>query len=423
MRRPTPGDLFAAVIVLIACRAMQAATPSFETLYNFTGEPDPSAPLAIGAGGVLYGTTAYGGSYLGGTVFSLTPPSSPGGAWTQAVLYEFTGGSDGFDPDPGLVVGPGGVLYGMASAGGSFDWGDVFSLAPPVSPGGAWVETVLYSFTGGSDGGRPNPGPLLASNGALYGTTYFGGANNSGVAFQVMPPSSPGSPWTEKVLHSFGGPGDGSQPTAGLTHIGGALYGTTYYGGAYGYGTVYLLAPPVLAGGAWTEDVLYSFTGASDGSWPNAGLTAATNGVLYGTTSGTTSSGGGESGGTVYSLTPPIAAGAPWTLAVLHSYYVAESPYPTSVVLIPSSGVLYGATFHGGLAGTIDCSFGCGTIYQLRPPATSGGAWTYTVVFYFTGANGSFPDGGLGLGGGGVLYGVTELGGSFGGGTVFALTL
>jgi uncharacterized repeat protein (TIGR03803 family) len=259
MRRPTPGDLFAAVIVLIACRAMQAATPSFETLYNFTGEPDPSAPLAIGAGGVLYGTTAYGGSYLGGTVFSLTPPSSPGGAWTQAVLYEFTGGSDGFDPDPGLVVGPGGVLYGMASAGGSFDWGDVFSLAPPVSPGGAWVETVLYSFTGGSDGGRPNPGPLLASNGALYGTTYFGGANNSGVAFQVMPPSSPGSPWTEKALHSFGGPGDGSQPTAGLTHIGGALYGTTYYGGAYGNGTVYFLAPPVLAGGAWTEDVLYSF--------------------------------------------------------------------------------------------------------------------------------------------------------------------
>jgi len=266
------GSLLIAVIVVAVCSAAPVAAASFETLYSFTGASTgayPQGPVVIGAGGVLYGTTYLGGTYGAGTVFSLTPPSSTGDAWTIAVLYEFTGGKDGAAPESGLVVGPGGTLYGTTALGGLSDFGAVFSLAPPESPGGAWSETVLYSFTGGNDGGTPFAGLLRATNGTLYGTTYNGGANNNGgVAFAVFPPSSPGSPWTEKVLHTFGGAGDGAYPYAGLITSGGLLYGTTQDGGSFGAGTVFSLAPPASAADAWTESVVYSFTGGSDGSAP-----------------------------------------------------------------------------------------------------------------------------------------------------------
>jgi len=167
-------------VIALACGAavipaFSAQEGQYKVIHNFGGTGDgelPTGPVAVGNGGVLYGTTQYGGSgpscvygYQGcGTVYSLTPPESPGEAWTETVLYNFTGGADGGVVGAGLTAGDNGVLYGATSLGGdaactnqgTAGCGVVFSLTPPASPGGAWTETVLYTFTGGSDGAFPN---------------------------------------------------------------------------------------------------------------------------------------------------------------------------------------------------------------------------------------------------------------------------
>ncbi|HUD99815.1 MAG TPA: choice-of-anchor tandem repeat GloVer-containing protein [Bryobacteraceae bacterium] len=225
---------------------------SFKTLYSFTGQPDganPSASVVIG-GGVLYGTTQYGGTgrctYISlgcGTVFSLTPPTSPGGAWTESVLHDFKGkccqaSEDGDNPVAPVVIGSGGVLYGTTQYGGTGSCpafgpcGTAYSLTPPNSPGGTWAEAV-YSFPGGG-GGFPEAGLVIGGRGVLYGTTSGGGTLTSeyGTVFSLTPPASPGGPWTETTLWSFSGGSDGAVPEAGLV-IGkdGILYGTTSIGG------------------------------------------------------------------------------------------------------------------------------------------------------------------------------------------------
>jgi uncharacterized repeat protein (TIGR03803 family) len=249
------GNL-AAVIPLAACGVTQAAGPSFETLYNFDGSDGagPVGRLARGPDGVLYGATYGGGSNGWGSVFSLTPPSSPGGEWTQAVLNSFTGGDDGSQPGAGVIIDLAGTLYGTTTFGGVYGYGVVFSLTPPASPGGAWTETVLHHFTGGDDGADPNGSLVRTSNGIRFGTTSYGGENLSqGVAFALIPPSPPGGAWTESVLHSFGGTGDGRQPFSSLIESDGVFYGTTVLGGAssspgglFGQGTVFSLARQLL---------------------------------------------------------------------------------------------------------------------------------------------------------------------------------
>jgi uncharacterized repeat protein (TIGR03803 family) len=145
---------------------------------------------------VLYGATSGGGTSGYGTVFSLTPPASPGGAWTESVLYSFKGSpSDGTNPNlDGVVIGTGGVLYGATVTGGTVHpscgipgCGVAFQLTPPASPGGVWTETVLHDFTSGSDGVSPN-GLVIGSGGMLYGTTYGGGgALGWGTVFALKP--------------------------------------------------------------------------------------------------------------------------------------------------------------------------------------------------------------------------------------------
>jgi uncharacterized repeat protein (TIGR03803 family) len=405
------ANLLMAAIVVAVCGAAQAATPGLKTLYSFTGFNDggpPLAPVTIGTDGVLYGTTFFGGIYHYGVVFSLTPAPSPGGSWTETVLHDFTGGTDGLEPAAPVVVAGDGVLYGT-TIGAASSWGTVFSLAPPSSPGADWVETVLYTFTGGADGGTPT-GPLLrASNGVFFGTTENAGANGTGVAFELIPPSSRGTPWTEKVLHSFGGPGDGLYPIAGVTYSRGSLYGMAQNGGANNAGMVFSLTPPASPGGAWTENVVYSFP--SFGGGPLGGLTAASDGILYG------AAGGGADGvGMIFSLTPPATSGASWTLTAIHDCTIPSGDFPQSnPLLIAGSGVLYGTMTGGGSANA-------GTLYQLKPPGTPGGAWTYQVLHNFTGtgAEGFGSEYSLALGTSGVLFGTTSTGGSYSSGTVFA---
>ncbi|MGD0133355.1 MAG: choice-of-anchor tandem repeat GloVer-containing protein [Bryobacteraceae bacterium] len=166
----------------------------------------------------------------------MTPPTSAGQPWTKNTIYAFTG-DDGADPESTLLLGPGGVLYGTTKAGGNGTYcgpgcGVVFSLTPPASPGGAWTQTVLYAFPGNDGNGyTPAGGVVFGKNGVLYGTTSAGGAFNSGTVFALTPPTSSGGPWTHAVLHSLSGH-DGTNPVGALV-VGpdGTLYGSAATGG------------------------------------------------------------------------------------------------------------------------------------------------------------------------------------------------
>jgi uncharacterized repeat protein (TIGR03803 family) len=161
----------------------------------------------------------------------LTPPQS-GTTWTETVIHSFTGGSDGALPIAGLILDASGDLYGTTANGGADDAGTVFKLTP------TGTETVLYPFTGGSDGAYPQAGLIADGSGNLYGTTNSGGESGNGTVFQLTPTGA------ETVLYSFTGSGDGANPTAGLVADGsGNLYGTTN-SGAGTYGTVFKLTLP-----------------------------------------------------------------------------------------------------------------------------------------------------------------------------------
>jgi uncharacterized repeat protein (TIGR03803 family) len=407
------GTLLIALLVFTVCG--EAQTPALKTLYAFTGDPsagNPMASVAIGSGRVLYGTTPSGGTANYGTVFSLTPPASSGGDWTEALIYDFSA-SGGVNPN-GLTVGAGGVLYGTTSGG----CGTVFSLTPPTSQGAPWTLTVLHSFTGGSDACEPYGTLAAGGDGVLYGTTYLGGTYDTGAVFALRPPASPGGAWTEGVLYSLP---VGSNPEAGVAiGSGGVLYGTTTGGGPSGNGLVYSLTPPASPGGAWTEAALYAFSGRSDGGAPFAAVAIGSGGVLYGTTA--------SNYGTVFSLTPPASPGGAWTHTVLHNFTCGSDGCVLfgAGVAIGSGGVLYGATVNGG-TGIVACPAGCGTVFSLTPPAAAGGPWTETVLHNFTGGK----DGALPYASPvierqtGVLFGTTGDGGVAPGrsgyGTVFGL--
>ena len=252
-------------------------------LYNFTGGADgggPSAGVVRDTDGNLYGTTAYGGDlsacggHACGVVFKLDPTGH------ETVLYSFTGG-DGQTPLADLVRDKNGNLYGTTRDGGAFGYGVVFKVDPTGN------ETVLYSFTGGADGAHPWAGVVRDENGNLYGTAGGGGAFGHGVVFEVDPTGK------ETVLYSFTGGTDGGFPYGGLVRDKqGNLYGTTAYGGDQMdpcdglCGVVFKLDP------TGKETVLYSFHGGADGADPMAGLFRDKNGNLY----GTASSGGDFSG-------------------------------------------------------------------------------------------------------------------------------
>jgi len=324
-------------------------------LYNFTG-PDgagPDSDVALDGAGVLYGTTREGGVWDAGTVFSLAPPSAPGAAWTEAVLYSFAGGDDGAYPLRGVTFGVGGVLYGSTNGGGSWGAGTVFSLSPPAAPGAAWTEALLYTFIGPAQAVNPS-GLVIGAGGVLYGATYSGAPPylGNGTIFSLAPPTSPDGVWTQTMLCALTSEDDG--PRAGLAiGSGGVLYGTSYGGD----GSVFSVTPPAAPGDPWTLAVLYHFAGFADGSGPEAGVAIGPGGVLY----GTTESGGSSNYGTVFSLAPPSAPGGSWTFHGLYSFPGGGAgEYPSKGTVTLHEGIIFGTTGRGG--GTND-----GTVYSLRP--------------------------------------------------------
>jgi uncharacterized repeat protein (TIGR03803 family) len=365
--------------------AMPSANPTLKTLWSFNGSTSSASSLAPGNSGELYGTTPLDGPYFSGTVFELKPPARLGGAWTKTVIYNFMGGNDGDYPSI-LPMTPSGALYGTAGGGPvssvcTFGCGMVFQLTPPSTPGGAWTKTTLYTFTGGNDGYGP-VGVIPGANGVLYGATSSGGAANAGTVFRLTPPAAQGDSWTESVIYTFAGGADGSGPTAVAVGANGTLYGETY-GGPSMYGTAYQLSPQGAAGGVWTKTILYNFANGSEGGLPSGGLSLGANGLLYGTTreGGVPSAECTQGCGTVFQLTPPATAGNAWTETVLYNFLGGSDGVTPGGVLI-ANGALYGATVLGGSAA---CLLGCGTVFQLNPPAAAGGAWTEAILYSFAG--------------------------------------
>jgi uncharacterized repeat protein (TIGR03803 family) len=296
-----------------------------------------------------------------------------------------------------------------------------FLLPLLISVGSAFAGRptvkVLYRFQGLNDGDNPYGNLIADRAGNLYGTTEYGGINGYyGTVFELTPPTEVGGSWKETTLYAFGNTGDGARPTDGLIFDSkGNLYGTTSDSNAGGYGEIFQLAPPTTKGGTWAETVLYHFQGLTDGAYPVGGLIADAAGNFYGTTASS-----------VFELSPPAELGGPWTFTLLHQFKseTADGWSSQAGLVRDPSGNLYGTTLWGGYEGNPNCgSIGCGTVFEVSPPAGKRGAWTEQVIHSFGIGNDSFdPEGGLTLDAAGNLYGTTYSGGSLGGGTVFRLS-
>lgn len=341
--------------------------------------------------GNLYGVTGYQGTgqckLLGGvvgcgTVYEMSPPARPGGAWTETVIYSFQGGNDGFFPVGDLVFDGAGNLYGVTWFGGGRgtscdafyggNCGTVFELSPPKQKGGAWKEKVLYSFAGSNawslvgDGGQPNGGLAFDQRGNIYGTTEYGGymggvcrgREGCGTAFELVAPRQNGGQWTEKLLHAFEGqPNDGGAPNGDLILADGTLYGTTFGGGNAEVGTVFELA----AGGngnEWTETLIHVFE-LSDGGGPSA-LLRGPDGSLVGLVGA-----GPTNAGLIYQLQPPGQQGGQWAFSMDYSFPPLGSgnAYDPDILELLGSN-MYGSSSEGG---TGPCDGGCGAVFGIKP--------------------------------------------------------
>lgn len=386
---------------------------SESALYNFAGGNDPKLPYAgliFDKAGNLYGTSELGGSNNQGTVFEITPNAN--GTWTETILYNFTGSTDGGQPNANLVFDNAGHLYGTTNYGGSTNCnlgcGTVFKLTPGSN---GWNETTIHTFTGGSDGREPNARVLLDATGNLYGTTMYGGNIGSvcsmgcGTVFKLTKGSNG---WTQSVLYAFTGGTDGASPYDGLVFDPtGNLYGTTYSGGS-GNGTVFELTP---GSSGWTESVIHAFNGAYDGKGPYGDLILDATGNLYGTTFE-----GGLGFGIVFQIRHNPAGG--WRERLLHAFFNTPAGNPVAGLVMDTAGNLYGTTMLG--ATQTGCNGGCGTLFKLVPG--SGGPWTYKVIHDFgKSGDGFHPTGDLILDSAGNMYGTTQAGGTQGSGMIFEI--
>jgi uncharacterized repeat protein (TIGR03803 family) len=373
------------------CTLASAGQQQESAIYSFRGGMDGSVPgtyagLVADSSGTLYGTTYEGGGSAScgsahghpigcGTVFQLVPSSAGGGPWTEQVLYAFQGKTDGSQPISPLAIDGSGNLYGTTMTGGAQNDGTVFELSPPAVSGGAWTFTVLYNYPTGEDGAGPNPnGVILDAAGNLY-SEDFGVPNTYGSVFELSP--TPSGPWTYTLLYAFTGQGDGAWPRGNMVFdTRGNLYGATMFGGqscpATECGTVFKLNKPATPGGAWTEAILYTFTGGDDGGQPYGGVVFYKD-SLYGTTELYGSGGGG----TAFQLSPPQSSGGAWALSTIFSFDPSTSgSSPLSPVIFDDKGNLYGVS--GGL------SFTGSQVYEISPPAVSGGAWTFQNLYTFS---------------------------------------
>jgi len=418
---------------LAAVGTLPAQTATETVIHSFgffTSGANPCGNLFRNRQGTLYGATYNGGRENEGVVFEL-------GSAGYKVLHSFQGGTDGANPYSGVIEDPAGNLYGTTYQGGSSGAGVVYKVDP------SGQETVLYTFTGGADGGHPYAGVIVDSSGNLFGTTYSGGLTNCtggcGVVYKISPLGK------ETVLYSFTGGADGANPYGGVTSDGeGNLFGTTYRGGANQIGVIYKLSA------SGQESVPLAFTIGSSSGGPTSGVVRDSSGNLYGTTYAD-----------VYKLTP---AGQFQVLGEFSTF--TWGPVSPANVALDGEGNLYGNTdvpsrsgtrtpygvlykidttghiaivyaFPGPPAASNAVGFGpsggvvadsAGNVYGITPYSGVGGAiykvdaaGQETTLFSFPGApGGTLPYGGATVAQG-SLYGVTKTGGQWNAGVVFKL--
>lgn len=339
-------------------------------------------------------------------------------AQTETVLYTFTGTSDGAVPQ-GLVADAQGNLYGANALGGSFagncqfsGCGNVFKLSPNLS--GGWTETVLYTFTGGSDGAIPESALTFDSAGNLYGSTaaggYLGNSNcglvvaGCGVVYKLSPNS--GGTYSESVLHTFRGLQDGYLPQTGMVFdASGNLYGTANLGGGHFVGNVFQLSPN--GTGGWNFKNIHSFTNGTDGGRP-LGFAIDASGNLFASTTqgGSTSCSGGC--GSLFELSPNGAGG--WVSHIVHVFAGRQDGAVPAGISVGPGGNLLGVTLFGGH--NADCLHqatfpGCGVVFEMSP--VSGGGWKDQTIYAFTGSSdGAFPGGAPAIDSSGNVYGTSN---------------
>jgi uncharacterized repeat protein (TIGR03803 family) len=413
MRLVTPtihGALTLAVpsaLLLTVMTALTARAQTLTTLYSFCQDENdycadgsyPEGRLRFDSKGNLYGTTnagGGGGTYGDGSVFELSPNGS--GVWNETVIYGFCseGGpscTDGARPaQSDVIFDSAGNLYGTASQGGANGYGVVFELSPA---GTGWTENVLYSFTGGSDGGYPATGLTMDGAGNLFGTTSYATNNIEPVVFELRPS---GGGWTEQVIYTFTNNNDGITPSGLTIDAHGNIFG------AQGL-MVYELSPN--GSGGWNAAVLHTFLGkwfAADGT-----PVLDKNGNVYGTLMHINLKDASEEG-EVYKLS--LKEGE-WKVQVLEIWQ--DGFGPAARVVLDAAGNVYGTT-----VGTNDGP-GQGSVFELVAPV-KGTKYTSKILSDMNGLNGNEPLASMILDSAGNLYGTTYMGGSGNGGVVFEVT-
>jgi len=354
------------------------------------------ANLVADSEGNLYGTTESGGKYFNGVVFELSRTGK--GFWVEKVLHVFNpGAGDGAESLGGLIIDSAGNLYGTTATGGSTilgAGGTVFELMPGRNSN--WQEKILFTFESKISGApfAPFSGLVMDAAGNLYGTTSEGGTYGHGAVFELSPTAK--GNWTPSYLYSFGANAtdgiDSMSPYLTLD-ASGNLYGSTYDGGLYNFGTVFQLSPG--SNGQWTETILYNFTGGADGKYPESTVTVDPNGNLFGTTEAASTG-----SGTVYEISPSSSGWSQQTIYTFGGILAGQSIYLT--LALDPAGNLFGVSQLGGTGNW-------GEVWELSP--TSSGTWTPTVLFSFDQTNGAQPRTGVIRDGLGNLYGVTLAGG------------
>jgi uncharacterized repeat protein (TIGR03803 family) len=394
-----------AIVLSVTLLLTCATAQTFKVFFtfNFTDGSAPNGDLIRDSAGTLYGTTQFGGSSNRGLVFKLDSTGH------QTILYTFTGASDGGTPIGRLLGDSAGNLYGITSLGGdpACGCGTVFKLGKNGS------LKVLHKFKGGKDGAQ-NQGQselgLVMVNGDLYGSASFGGVSGCdgnlgcGVLFKVTQSGK------ETVLHRFTGQADGAFPQDLTRDQAGNIYGAT--GGSYHQGNAGTLFKLDTTGKLTT---LYTFPGGAAGNSPRWHLLRSASGVFHGVTQfgGDTTNCAIASAGCGVVFTVDASAKE----RVLHTFgKQASGGEEPSGGLVDVSGNYYGVTVYGGTVNST-CTFGCGVVYRL---SSSG---KYSVFHRFTGGtDGGLPSGSLTEDASGNLYGAADVGGSGNNGVIYEIT-
>jgi uncharacterized repeat protein (TIGR03803 family) len=373
-------------VAFLLCAGAVAGAQTVTTLYSFLGRPTSGAnpwyvTLVQGTNGELYGTTYNGGSKGMGAFFEVTTS----GAFT--LLYSFTGGvSDGESPTGGLTLGTDGNFYGTTQQGGTEGQGVVYKM---TSTG---TITILHSFSAGIDGAFPYGPPIEASNGNFYGTTS-GGKGNYGLVYQIT------STGTYTTIYTFT-PAVGTYPIAPPTQgVDGYLYIPVSLDGLNSCGSIVKMTT------AGVLDGSYNFPCAPGGQFPIGPLVQNANGDFY----STTQDGGLYGQGTVYQITTGLVATTLYNFGVNST----DGEYPAAGMLLATDGNYYGATAEGG-------TWDDGTLFNIN---TSG---TYKELYSFNNSKNEMQMSPMSppvQNTNGLLYGLTEFGGTDNEGTVYSLNM